>query len=104
MDERQEKHVLREATKDVLIPQVYNRQKHPFTTPPSRDKKDPMLAFYHDTFASQAAKEQPIYDIKMAQMALHNLFQCPDDKRIAIEAGLQRVASAVIMHDKFQMC
>lgn len=25
-----EKHVLREVTKDVLLPEVYNRQKHPF--------------------------------------------------------------------------
>ena len=33
-----EKHVLREAAKDVLIPEVYDRQKHPFTTPPTRNK------------------------------------------------------------------
>ena len=46
-----EKHVLREATKDVLIPEVYDRQKHPFTTPPTRSKGDPMLAFYRDTFS-----------------------------------------------------
>ena len=40
-----EKHVLREAAKDVLIPEVYDRQKHPFTTPPTRNPNDPMLAF-----------------------------------------------------------
>ena len=38
-----EKHVLREAAKDVLIPEVYDRQKHPFTTPPTRAENDPML-------------------------------------------------------------
>lgn len=59
-----EKHVLREATKDVLIPEVYDRQKHPFTTPPTRNPNDPMLEFYRDTFASQAAQNQPIYDMK----------------------------------------
>ncbi len=98
-----EKYVLREATKDVLLPEVYNRQKHPFTTPPSKNKNDPMLAFYHDTFSSQAAKEQPIYDMQKANYALSQLFNCADDKRIAIEAGLQRIASAIIMHDKFKM-
>ena len=40
-----EKHVLREATRDVLIPEVYDRQKHPFTTPPTRHEDDPMIAF-----------------------------------------------------------
>jgi asparagine synthase (glutamine-hydrolysing) len=79
------------------------RQKHPFTTPPTRDKKDPMLAFYHDTFSSQAAKEQPIYDMQKANSALNNLFECSDEQRMATEASLQRIASAIIMQQKFGM-
>ena len=98
-----EKHVLREAAKDVLIPEVYDRQKHPFTTPPTRAANDPMLAFYRDTFASQAAKDQPIYDMTKVSGALDRLLECPDDRRIAIEGGLQRVASVIIMQDKFSM-
>ena len=98
-----EKHVLREATRDVLIPEVYNRQKHPFTTPPTRDKNDPMLAFYRDTFASQAAKDQPIYDMQKVKKALDKLLDCPDDERIAVEGGLQRIASVVVMQEKFGM-
>ena len=31
--------------KHVLIPEVYDRQKHPFTTPPTRNKNDPMPTF-----------------------------------------------------------
>jgi len=98
-----EKHVLREATKDVLIPEVYDRQKHPFTTPPTRDRNDPMLAFYRDTFASRAASEQPIYDMKKVCAALDRLLECPDDQRIALEGGLQRVASVVIMQEQFAL-
>jgi asparagine synthase (glutamine-hydrolysing) len=98
-----EKHVLREAAKDVLLPEVYNRQKHPFITPPTRDKNDPMLAFYRDTFASQAARDQPIYNIHKANKALDKLFECSDEKRMGIEAGLQRIASVVIMQQKFAM-
>jgi asparagine synthase (glutamine-hydrolysing) len=98
-----EKHVLREATKDVLIPEVYDRQKHPFTTPPSRDKNDAMLTFYRDTFASQAAKDQPIYDMKKVCTALDQLLECPVDQRMAVEGGLQRVASVVVMQDLFSM-
>lgn len=98
-----EKHVLREATRDVLIPEVYDRQKHPFTTPPTRTPKDPMLAFYRDTFASQAAKDQPIYDMTKVRAALDRLLECPDDQRIAMEGSLQRVASVTILQDKFAM-
>jgi len=98
-----EKHVLREATKDVLIPEVYNREKHPFTTPPTRDKNDPMLTFYRDTFASQAAKDQPIYDMKKVDAAMAQLFECPDAQRIAVEGTLQRIASVVVMQEKFGM-
>jgi asparagine synthase (glutamine-hydrolysing) len=98
-----EKHVLREATKDVLIPEVYDRQKHPFTTPPTRNKNDPMLAFYRDTFASQAAKDQPIYDMKKVSATLDGLLDYPDDERVGVEGGLQRVASVVVMHEKFSM-
>jgi asparagine synthase (glutamine-hydrolysing) len=98
-----EKHVLREAAKDVLIPEVYDRQKHPFTTPPTHDANDPMLTFYRDTFASQAAKDQPIYDIKKVTTALDQLLEIPDDQRIAVEAGVQRAASAVVMQQLFSM-
>ena len=98
-----EKHVLREAAKDVLIPEVYNRQKHPFTTPPTRDKNDPMLAFYRDTFASQAAKDQPIYDMKKVNAAVDKLLDSLEDQRIAVEGGLQRIASVVVMQEKFGM-
>jgi asparagine synthase (glutamine-hydrolysing) len=98
-----EKHVLREATKDVLIPEVYDRQKHPFTTPPTHTANDPMLAFYRDTFASRAAKDQPIYDMTKVRAALDRLLECPADQRIAMEGGLQRVASVIVMQDKFAM-
>lgn len=96
-----EKDVLREACKDVLLPEVYDRQKHPFTTPPVADKNDPMFTFYRDTFSSQAAREQPLYDMDKVSAAVDKLLDCPDDQRIAIEGGLQRIASVVVMQEKF---
>ena len=41
-----EKHVLREATRDVIIEPVYNREKHPFTTPPAQRENDVMLELF----------------------------------------------------------
>jgi asparagine synthase (glutamine-hydrolysing) len=99
-----EKHVLREATKDVLIPEVYDRQKHPFTTPPTRNPNDPMLAFYRDTFASQAAKDQPIYDMTKVRCSAGSAARM--SLRISASRGrrvCKRVASVVILQDKFAM-
>ena len=70
---------------------------------PTRVKSDPMLAFYRDTFSSQAARGQPIYDMHKVGAALDRLLECPDDQRIAIEGCLQRVAGAVVMHERFGM-
>jgi asparagine synthase (glutamine-hydrolysing) len=61
-----------------------------------------MLAFYRDTFASQAAKDQPIYDMKKVSTPLDQLLECPDE-RIAVEGGLQRVASVIVMQQLFSM-
>ena len=87
----------------MLIDEVYNRQKHPFATPPTHDKSDPMLAFYRDTFTSRAAKEQPLYDMKKVNAALDKLLDCPVDQRIAVEGGFQRIASVIVMQEKFAM-
>ena len=62
-----------------------------------------MLAFYRDTFASQAAQDQPIYDMTKVRAALDQLLECPADQRIAMEGGLQRVASVIIMQEKFAL-
>jgi len=50
-----------------------------------------MLTFYGDTFASQAAKDQPMYDMKKVSIALDQLLECPIDQRIGVDGGLQRV-------------
>ena len=35
--------------------------------------------------------------------AVDQLLDCPDDQRIAIEGGLQMIASMVVMQEKFGM-
>ncbi|PHS28070.1 MAG: asparagine synthase (glutamine-hydrolyzing) [Robiginitomaculum sp.] len=98
-----EKHVLREAAKDVLIPEVYDRQKHPFTTPPTRSADDPMMGFYQDVFASKAASEQPIFDMVKVNAALDAYLNCPADQQIASEGGLQQIAGVIVMQEQFNM-
>ena len=98
-----EKHVLREACKDVLIDEVYNREKHPFATPPTQPANDPMMTFFEDILASKALDEQPVFDPMGARMALGFLKACDAERRPAVEAAVQRIVSTVIMHQRFQM-
>jgi asparagine synthase (glutamine-hydrolysing) len=97
-----EKHVLREATKDVLIEEVYNREKHPFTSPPA-GPGDPMMTMLADVLASRALDEQPIFDPAKARQAFEEMKTCPPDQRPAYEGRIQRVVSSTLMHQRFGM-
>lgn len=99
-----EKHVLREATKDVLIDEVYNREKHPFTSPPTREgNNDALLELFNDTLTSKAIEDQPIYDPAAVRQLMETHRTCPPVDRIGMETLIHRVVSAVILHQRFGM-
>ena len=62
-----------------------------------------MLEFYRDTFASQAARDQPIFNMTKVATTLEGLLDIPGDQRIAVEGGLQRVASVILLQELFSM-
>jgi len=98
-----EKHVLREAARDVIIEPVYNREKHPFTTPPAQNDDDPMLKLYQDTFASHALEHQPIYYPAAVRNLLATLRRSAQEDRFGIESVLQRVLSTTFLQQRFAM-
>ncbi len=98
-----EKHMLREATKDVLIEEVYNRQKHPFTSPPAAKVDDPMMLMFQDVMASRALDEQPIFDPKRARATLDAMLSSPPEQRMSYEGRIQRMVSTTLMHERFGM-
>jgi asparagine synthase (glutamine-hydrolysing) len=97
-----EKHILREAAKDVLIDEVYNREKHPFTSPPAGGE-DPMMTMFGDVLASRALDDQPIFDPARVRKAFQDMKECPVDQRPAYEGRIQRVVSTTLMHERFGM-
>jgi asparagine synthase (glutamine-hydrolysing) len=97
-----EKHALREAAKDVLIEEVYNREKHPFTSPPAA-AGDPMMTMLADVIASRALDDQPIFDPTKARAAFKDMQACPPDQRPAYEGRIQRIVSTTLMHERFGM-
>lgn len=98
----QEKYVLREAAKHVLLDDIYAKEKHPFSAPPSAGE-DPMLELYEDVFASKAFQEQSIYDPEKAAGAFQMFKMITGDQRIAFEGLIQRVVSTTLMHERFGM-
>jgi len=99
-----EKHILREATRDVLIPPVYGRQKHPFTTPPAKiGEDDAMLELFGDVFASSLLDEQPIFDAAAVRSLFRGLSDQSHEQLVRLEALMHRVLSLTLMHQRFDM-
>ena len=99
-----EKHVLREATRDVLIEPVYDRQKHPFTTPPVKvGEDDAMLELFGDVFASSLLDEQPIFDAAAVRGLFRSFPDRAPEERAQIDGLLNRILSLTLMHQRFGM-
>jgi len=99
-----EKHVLREATRDVLIEPVYNREKHPFTTPPIKTvENDPLREMFGDVLASAALDQQPVFDAAAARALYQGYAALPPEARVPADAVLHRIVSTTILHQRFGM-
>jgi asparagine synthase (glutamine-hydrolysing) len=99
-----EKHVLREATRDVLIEPVYNREKHPFSTPPAKvGEEDALLELFGDVFSSSLLDEQPIFDPARVRSLFHSLPDLTPEQRVPADGLMNRVLSLTLMHQRFGM-
>jgi asparagine synthase (glutamine-hydrolysing) len=99
-----EKHVLREACRDVLIEPVYNRQKHPFSTPPAKlGQDDAMLELFGDVFASSLLDDQPIFDAAAVRRLFQSLPEKTAAQRMDLDGAMHRILSLTLMHQRFGM-
>lgn len=99
-----EKHVLREATRDVLIEPVYDRMKHPFATPPAKiGENDAMLELFGDVFNSSLLDEQPIFDPTAVRALFRDLPGQTPEQRTGVDSLLNRILSLTLMHGRFGM-
>src|SRR5262245_39256355 len=99
-----EKHVLREACRDVLIEPVYNREKHPFATPPAKvGEQDSMLELMSDVFGSRLLDEQPIFDAAAVRKLFGSLPERTPEERVALDGLWNRVLSFTLIHQRFGM-
>lgn len=100
-----EKYILREATRDVITPELYARQKHPFVAPPiqqagEQPRKDPLLERCEDIIRSREFDDQPFFDPAKARIYLDFVAQSGEPGDASSPLILQ-MATISIMHRRF---
>jgi len=99
-----EKFVLREAARDVLTDTVYNRQKHPFLSPPATLNPDQGLnALVQDTLRGQAFAAMPFVDQKQVIGLLDALPGTDEGSRVASDQLLMMLTSAAVLNDRYRL-
>jgi len=97
-----EKHVLREAVRDVITETVYKRQKHPFLSPPATlNPTEKLSALVNDTLRGRALASVPFFDQKKVIALLDSLPVMDEDARVANDPTLMILVSACILQERF---
>lgn len=96
-----EKHVLREAVRDCVLPEVYHRQKHPFMTPPARDSGDALAVFCQDVLHSRHVEDQPFFEPCRVRGLVDHLAGMQPADRAAFEGVVLRIVSTCILAQRF---
>jgi asparagine synthase (glutamine-hydrolysing) len=97
-----EKYILREAVKDVITKTVYERQKHPFLSPPAMlHPEEPLHALMQDTLRGSATADVPFLDQKKVVAALDGVGSPGSDfgHRVVMDQVLTLALSFVFMHE-----
>jgi len=101
-----EKYILREAAKDVLTTTVYERQKHPFLSPPATlHPEEPLHALMQDTLRGSATADVPFLDQQKIVATLDAVAKPGADPGLAVVADqtLTLALSFVFMHEGLGM-
>ena len=97
-----EKYVLREATRGVITDTVYNRQKHPFLSPPATLDQDGRLnQLMQDTLRGPILASLPFFDRRKVAGLLDTLPAMNDGDRTAVDQGLMLMLSACVLQERF---
>jgi asparagine synthase (glutamine-hydrolysing) len=99
-----EKYVLREAVQDVITDTVYQRQKHPFLSPPAALEPTSRLSvFVQDTLRGSALSSIPFFDQNRVVNLLDSLETMDDGSRVANDQVLMTVVSACALQERFSL-
>ena len=106
--ESTEKYVLREATRDVITPELYARQKFPFIAPPLRKAaknatRDPLQERCEDIIRSRSFSDQPFFDRAKSCAYLDSLTDADDVRAGEASLIVLRLATLSLMQSRFSV-
>ena len=97
-----EKYILREAAKPLITETMYNRQKHPFLTPPSTFKpNEPLQELVQDTLRSSEMSHVPFYNHTAIIDLLDQLPNMDENQRSFVDVILIKMLSAYFLQQRF---
>jgi len=97
-----EKYVLREAVKDVITDTVYQRQKHPFLSPPATlNPDDTFHTFVEDTLRGSTFASMPFFDRRRVVDLLDRLPDMDVGARTANDQVLMQLVSMSVLQERF---
>jgi asparagine synthase (glutamine-hydrolysing) len=99
-----EKYVLREAMKPYLTKTVYERQKHPFLSPPALLKpEEPLHMLLQDTLRSKAMDRVPYFRREGAIQMLDNTMNADDAEKSGMEYPFMVMLTACLLGERFAL-
>ncbi|HET6266620.1 MAG TPA: asparagine synthase (glutamine-hydrolyzing), partial [Acidobacteriota bacterium] len=99
-----EKYILRQAARSVITDSVYNRQKHPFLSPPATLNPDDGLSnLMQDTLRGASLKSLSFFNRDKVIAILDGLPNMDDGQRTVVDQVLMLILSACILQDRFHL-
>jgi asparagine synthase (glutamine-hydrolysing) len=96
-----EKYVLREAVRDVITPDVYYKQKHPFIAPPPRGGNDALSTFCQDILHSQLLNDQPFFEPDRVHRMMDFVAALDPGERAPYGNTVMTIVSVCILQQRF---
>jgi asparagine synthase (glutamine-hydrolysing) len=99
-----EKYVLREAARDVITDTVYDRQKHPFLSPPATlTPGERFYEYVQDTLRGPSLAAVPFYNQPAIIGLLDKLPHMDTGTRIALDQVLMTITSVCVLQERFSL-
>ena len=99
-----EKYILREAARPVITDSVYQRQKHPFLSPPATLNPDePLSTLMQDTLRGSSLRALTFFKRDQVIAILDQLPYMDDGQRTVVDGMLMLILSACILQERFHL-
>ena len=99
-----EKFLLKEAAKPQVTKTIYERQKHPYLSPPATITPDePLFALVQDTLRGPALRNMPCFDQNTVIEKLDSMHTLPPGKQLALDTHLMILTSLCTIQERFKL-